>query len=345
MLELVRELEGAQTPAPEADVRPPQVAAGEPAFAQVTLSHPVGTETRLAQRNFCGHCGSRLKEEKSGEPKQLTSSLALPPSLPHIEGGRDEQCRSSDAQSIETGIAHENRHSRKQVALVVFISIALAIWSVWRIRVEPALHIASSAIPIPQPGAVKNQISGAPRGGETGKTASLPLVRDSSARLSKPAAGKPIGCRNDYLRNCSVNELYGRTITLANEIDGLFTDYDKRVTRLLREASVNVRDTAQHKQNRSRQANYSAQLWEHLQLGSYASHQRYDALKYRAELLRRGSVTGPDRQMLGAYQSPRSCLELHYIAEDLRRLAAGLRRAGTTSRTSPRRVAGVPQSR
>jgi hypothetical protein len=142
-----------------------------------------------------------------------------------------------------------------------------------------------------------------------------------------------------------VNELYGRTVTLANEIDDLFAGYDRRVNHLLREAAAHARETAQQKQIRSRQANYSAQLWEHLQLGSYASHEKHAALKYREELMRRASMPPSDRRMLGAYENPRSCLELHYVAADLRKLAVKIRRPRTTIRASRRRVASVARAR
>jgi len=164
-------------------------------------------------------------------------------------------------------------------------------------------------------------------------------LRDLSKRPSKPAAGMPIGCRDNHLQSYTVDELYRATTTLADRIDALFVDYDKRVTGLLLDAKAHRSDSVEQGQNRTRQANYSAQLWERLQLGFYASSEKYDALKCRAELTRRTiapkSVGG---RPVKAYNHPQSCLELHYIAEDLRRLAARLPRPETTIPPSIRRA-------
>ena len=339
VLELVRELEGAQGAVP--DIPDPESAAGDPVSAPEMLGDPAVAAIPAPQQRFCGHCGSPLKRPQI-EAKEEKSSLALLPPLTHI--GKNEDGEYLPSEPIETGSGHERPRARKHIVLVLAISAAIAIWSVWRIRADLAPRGVSHAVPIsPQP-AKPTTPSVSPVDGEV-RRALVPVVRDPSPRLNKPSAGRPVGCADDHLGNCSVNELYGRTVSLANEIDDLFADYDKRVNRLLREASAHAGETAQQKQVRSRQANYSAQLWEHLQLGSYASHAKYAALKYRAELMRRATMPPTDRKMIGAYENPRSCLELHYIAADLRKLAVKMRQPRTPIRASRRRVASVARAR
>jgi hypothetical protein len=116
-------------------------------------------------------------------------------------------------------------------------------------------------------------------------------------------------------------------MVLADTIDGVFIDYDRRVTRLRMDANAHENDSAKQKQERLRRGNYAAQLWENLRLRSYTSNDKNDALRYRTELLRRAVGPGlENRGLLNAYKNPRLCLELHYVAEDLRRLAAKLPR-------------------
>src|SRR5262249_43808299 len=99
----------------------------------------------------------------------------------------------------------------------------------------------------------------------------------------------------------------------------------KRINQLLRDATAHTHNRAKTRPDRLRQANYSAQLWEQLQLKAYATHEKHDALKLRAELTRRvAAVPKPERNLLRIYQNPQSCLEMHYIADDVRRLAAKL---------------------
>jgi len=133
---------------------------------------------------------------------------------------------------------------------------------------------------------------------------------------------------------------------LADTIDALFIDYDKQVVHLLMDARAHENDSAKKKQERTRQGNYSAQLWEHLRLGAYVSNKKKDALKYRTELLRRAVKPGSDnRSLLKSYKNPRLCLELHYIAEDLRRLAVRLPRPEYPAPQSTFRVNGNSLSR
>ncbi len=323
------------------DIPDPESVAGGPIPVPAMLGDPAVTAIPAPQQRFCGHCGSPLMRPQS-EPQEQKSSLAVLPPLTHI--GKNEDGEYLRSEPIETGSGRERPRARKHIVFVLTICVAIAIWSVWRIRVDLAPRDVSHAVPIsPQP-AKPPTPSVSPVEGEV-RRALVPVVRDPSPRLNKPSAGKPVGCADDHLANCSVNELYGRTVSLANEIDNLFAGYDKRVNHLLREAAAHAGETAQQKQVRSRQANYSAQLWEHLQLGSYASHEKYAALKYRAELMRRASVPPSDRKTIGAYENPRSCLELHYIAADLRKLAVKMRRPRTTIPASRRPVASVARVR
>ena len=144
-------------------------------------------------------------------------------------------------------------------------------------------------------------------------------------------------CSGEHLKNCPVGELYRRTMALAAGIDSLFVAYDKRMAQLTRDASRHIHDSARQRQGRLRQANVSAQVWEHVQLASYATHEKNEALRYRAELSRRLNGSGGDQKRLVAYEHPQSCLDLHYIAKDLRRLAGGLPGAQVVNRASVNR--------
>jgi hypothetical protein len=300
------------------------------------------------QHRFCGLCGSPLSGDKgSSEPERHGPSPALLPRLPSIERGRDDQPRLVERHSVEIGIACEKRQSRKQAVFVLIISAAVGTWGLWRMRVVPAApQTASKAAPIPQGVTRQSRPSAEFRDREARQVAPVQSFRDSSQSLSKPAAGTAIGCRDNHLRSCTADELYRRTTTLADRIDALFLDYDKRVTGLLMDAKARRSDSAEQQQNRTRQANYSAQVWERLQLGTYASSEKYDALKYRAELIERAILPrSGGRGLVKAYNNPQSCLELHYIAEDLRRLAERLPRPKTAIPPSIRRAKGNSLSR
>jgi len=133
---------------------------------------------------------------------------------------------------------------------------------------------------------------------------------------------------------------------LADTIDALFIDYDKQVMHLLKDARVHQGDSGQKQQERFRQGNHSAQLWERLRLSLYMSNYQKDALKYRAELLRRAVKPGLDNGgFLNTYKNPQLCLELHYVAEDLRRLAAQLPEPDIPNQPSTLRVKSNSRSR
>ena len=133
---------------------------------------------------------------------------------------------------------------------------------------------------------------------------------------------------------------------LADTIDALFIDYDKQVMHLLKDARVHQGDSGQKQQERFRQGNHSAQLWERLRLSLYMSNYQKDALKYRAALLRRAVKPGLDNGgFLNTYKNPQLCLELHYVAEDLRRLAVHLPGPGFPNPQSTLRVSSNSLSR
>lgn len=333
VLELVRELEGATAPRPQSV---PLASADWERQGQAapirSLDHPDGPNSGAAQQRFCGLCGSSLRKDQKSEARLQRHS---PSPRPHIAEGRHHQCKPSEALPVATGMVSEKRQARTHIVVVLITSAAIGAWCVGRIRLDRAPLTASKIVPIEQPTAKQILVNY-----DAGKMAIGQPVHNSSLGLSKPAAGKPIGCGIDHLENCPAGELYRRTMTLADGIDALFTDYDKRMTQLLREATAAGSASSIQKRNRSRQANYSAQVWERLQLASYASQERYAALKYRAELMRRTIASRSARQLAGTYQNPQSCLELHYIAQDLRRLAAKLPRpALTATRASTGRAA------
>jgi hypothetical protein len=348
VLELLRELEIA--PTPEEEVKPPALVdegreeqtATEEVFANQAFRH-----RGAPQRHFCFLCGSPLQGDKSSQPERHGSSPAQLPRLPSIERGRDDQPQLVGRHSVEIGMACEKRQSLKQAVLVLIISASVGTFGLWRMRVYPAApQTASKAAAIPQGVARQSRPSAEFRDREARQVAPVQSFRDSSQSPSKPAAGTPIGCKDNDLRSCTVDELYRRTTTLADRIDALFMDYDKRVTGLLVDAKAHRSDSLEQQQNRTRQANYSAQLWERLQLGTYASSEKYDALKYRAELMQRAILPrSGGRRLVKAYNNPQSCLELHYIAEDLRRLRERLSGPETAIPPSIRRAKGNSLSR
>jgi hypothetical protein len=328
VLELVRELENA--PTSEREIKAPGIEREQLVVAPRATMDPTDPETGAVQAHFCITCGSLLKEDKREEPQDRRCSPTLVPSMLQIEG-----------QAVETGAHREKGQSRKHTVFVLITSVAIGAWGVWHIR---------SGVP-PQPASKGVQVLPATTNpikphldSRTNNIAPVQPERATSQVLSKPPAGKPIGCREDHLQNCHVDELRRRTVALAAGIDALFLNYDARMTQLLRAATAHTSDSTLQKQNRLRQANYSAQVWEHVQLSSYVSHLRNDALKYRAELMRRVIVPKTDRKKLNLYQDPHSCLELHYIAEDLRRLATRPLRLQTTIQASAHRALNASPS-
>ena len=378
VLELVRELEGGPMPVRETE-HPASSKSEDETPVQNVPGDLNGAKSDFPPRRFCGHCGSSLRKVESRalseKEKESKSQGLLPPAmapLPEVEN-----------QPVETGTGREKRSLRKQILFVVFVSAAIATWSMARIRVNRMPQIAGASVPVilgsasaaetpvesgneagndPTPNVASVQPAGdsAPdavqklaavrparirTAGGTQKAISMQMVHNPLPRLSKPSAGKPIPCGAEHLGNCSVSELNRQTLILADHIDALYIGYDKRITGLLRQATAHAADTREQKQSRSRQANRSGQLLEHLQLVSYANHERYAALKYRAELIRREAVASAGRRVLSAYQNPQSCLELHYVAADLRKHAANLRRARITIRASGRRPLSTPVAR
>jgi hypothetical protein len=379
VLELVRELEGGPMPVRETE-HPASSKSEDETPVQNVPGDPNGAQSEFPPRRFCGHCGSFLlrkvesralsEKEKESESQEWLPSAMAP--LPEVEN-----------QPAETATGHEKRNSRKQILFVVFVSAAIATWGVARIRMNRMPQIAGAGVPVilggasaaeapvesgneagtdPTPNVAPVQPVGdsAPdavqklaavrpvrmrSAGGIQKAASMQMVHNPLPRLSKPSAGKPIPCGADHLGNCSVTELYRQTLILADHIDALYIGYDKRITGLLRQATAHAADTRQQKQSHSREVNRSAQLLEHLQLVSYANHERSEALKYRAELMRREAVASAGRKVLSAYQNPQSCLELHYVAADLRKHAANLRRVRITTSASGRRPVGTPVAR
>jgi hypothetical protein len=339
VLELLRELESTQSP--EEEGKPPAlIGRQEQTATKEVLTNLACRQSGDPQRRFWGMCGSPLNADMSSEPEQHRSSPVLLPLLSSIQGGRDDQHGLVERHSVEIGMACEKRQSRKHVAFALVISTAIGSWGLWRMHLDPAPpQTASEAAPIAQRMTRQPRPDGEIRDRAAGQVAPAQPMHDLSKSPSKPAAGTPISCRDDHLGNCPVGELYQKTVTLADGIDALFIDYHKRVTHLLLDAKAHASDSAQQQQSRLRQANYSVQLWERLQLGSYASREKYDALKYRAELVRRAILPGYEvRRWVNAYENPQSCLELHYIAEDLRRLAAKLPKPKIIGPPSTRRA-------
>jgi hypothetical protein len=342
VLDLLRELESAQRS--DEEVEPPRrddKEKEEESATQEALLDPSCGDSSAGQRHFCGMCGSPLKADRSGDAERQRSSLAPLPALLPTKGGPGEQRAIVEARSAHIRMVGERRPSRKGVAFVLILSASVGAWGWWRMRVDHAAPQTAS-----KTGSIQQRTSGQSRPNaefrdlEAGRVSPAQPRREPAKRPSKPAAGKPIDCGGNHLENCSGVDLYRKTMKLANGIDALFIDYDKRVTRLLLDAKAQRNESVEQKENRSRQANHSAQLWERLQLGSFASGEKDDALKYRAEIRRRVSVPkSGGRPLVATYENPQSCLELHYIAEDLRRLAATLPRGEIGSPASIRRAA------
>ena len=382
VLELVRELEGG--PMPVHETEQPASSKSEDQTPVQNVPHN-GTQTSFPPRRFCGHCGSSLRkvESRALPEKEKQSQERLPSAIAPMPEVEDQPVEpSASDQSVGTGTGREKRSSRKQILFVLFVSATIATWSMARIRMNRMPQIAGAGVPVilgsasaaetpvesgreaatdptadvapvqpagdSAPGTAQKLAAVRPvriRTAASQKAVSMQMVRNPLPKLSKPFAGKPIPCGADHLGNCSVAELYRQTLILADHIDALYIGYDKRITGLLRQATAHAADTRQQKQSHARQANRSAQLLEHLQLASYANHERYEAIKYRAELIRREAATSAGQRMPSAYQTPQSCLELHYVATDLRKLAANLRRARITTRASGRRPVSIPAAR
>ena len=322
VLALVRELEGGEVATADIMAPAPAETETQPAVAPATQDNPVGPVSAAPEWRFCGHCGSPLKKKAPGQPNPIGPLLGSEPRPLLVERTPCDVPLQIEDHSVAPDTANPKR--RAQIMLVLLLSIATGAWGLWHIRFASVPPSTARLIPI-----VKQTTTPAgpvvqPRIRQTGTPASPP-VHDSSPKLSKPAAGTPVGCTSDHLSNCRPDELYRRSMSLADGIDARFIAYDKRMNQLLRDATARTQNGATTRPDRLREANYSAQLWERLQLKAYSSHERHDALKLRAELVRTlTTVPKSERNLLHSYESPQSCLELHYIADDLRRLAAKL---------------------
>jgi hypothetical protein len=342
ILELLRELES--PPKPWQEVKPPAATESKNEARTETqmeaLICPAWLHKTVEHQRFCGLCGFAVKAGRSSYPEHHITTQAAPPSSG--DRTKDDRLWLRERNLAESGTADEKSPSWKYAAFVMIIFTAVGCYWLWRMHSQTtarqiANRIDRSATVIP--GQITKQLSSKAASGErqTKKIAPEQSASDSSKRPAKPAAGKPFGCGKDHLKDCTVDELYSRTMLLADAIDALFTDYDRRAARLRLDAKVHENDSAKQKQERLRRGNYSAQLWENLQLRFYAGNEKNDAIKYRTELLRRAvEPASENRRLTSAYKNPRLCLELHYVAEDLRRLAVRLPRteiptSGSTS--------------
>lgn len=344
VLELVRELEGGDIPEAQAVTAAPAVApascrpnglaghspdtrrgdAGtQRGMAPAAHANPLGPVNAAPEWRFCGHCGSPLKKKAPAQPNPSGPVLGSEPRPSLIKPTPYEVPLQIEHDSAAPDTAIPKRR-RAQILVVLLLSMAIGAWGLRRIRFASEPRSMARVVPIVKQTATPTAPVLQPRMHQTVAPPSLP-VHDSSPKLSKPAAGTPLGCTTDHLSNCPPDDLYRRSMSLADGIDARFIAYDKRMNQLLRDATTRTRNGATTRPDRLRQANYSAQLWERLQLKAYSSHEKHDALRLRAELVRTvATVPKSERNLLHTYESPQSCLELHYIADDLRRLAAKL---------------------
>lgn len=334
VLELLRELESARKPQREdkASVATEKQNIVQTESQKEALICPACLHGIVAHQHFCDLYGVELKTGKNSDPAQQVTAPAPQPSPPTIERRVEDWQGRSEKDLVESGTAHDKSQSWKYVAFVIITFTAIGFYWLWQIHSQTAEPQSAHRIDRDNPAISKpvtTQLQSNAASGErkTVMRASAQLASDLSKR-SKPSAGKPFGCREDHLGNCSVAEVYNRTMMLSNTIDAVFIDYNRRVTQLRMDAKAHENDSAKQRQERLRQGNYSAQLWEDLRLRSYLSNQKNDALRYRTELLRRcGGRRSQNSKLLGAYKNPRLCLEMHFVAEDLRRLAAKLQRS------------------
>jgi hypothetical protein len=365
VLELLRELENAQTPRRE---RKPfaldekKTKNAQPETQPEALTCSVCLYQNAAHQRFCGLCGFALEADKRRDPEQQV----LPPPMPSPIERKTEDWRAAREKGLAaSGAAPGRIRSWKCAAFLMIIFTAISSYWLGRMRSQTSSPInrgearprsvsfsPAVASKIPAAAANPKQVierlrpNAASGESKTGNMVPAVPAPDSAKRIAKPPAGTPIGCREDHLENCSVGELYRRTMILADTIDALFIDYDKQVMHLLKDARAHQGDSGQKQQERSRQGNHSAQLWERLRLGLYLSNNKKDALKYRTELLRRAVKPGLDnRGFLSTYKNPQLCLELHYVAEDLRRLAAQLPELDIPNQQSTLRVKSNSLSR
>lgn len=337
VLELVRELEDLPGEGPKAGVVEEQ-AARPIAIAQASAIETAVSEIDTTHHRFCLLCGSPVQKHDcaaDSSPDRVGGPAAI-----SNEGSTNTQPLREDPKKAAPS---PKRHSgRKQLILVLLACTLLTAWSVSRIGPESAVPTPSLPLQgasLPPPIAEVKIAAPAPTNvasREAGTSKPAPPIRHPQALVGKPSAGRPIECGSEHLKSCPVNELYKKTMVLASGIDSLFVAYDRRMIQLLGEARKRRQDSASQKQSRLRRANLSAQAWERVQLASYTSHDKVDALRFRAELMRRVNRAGLGKERVNVYEHPQSCLDLHYVAGDLRRLAAELRKPRYGNRASVR---------
>lgn len=361
VVELLRELESAQTARREVKPSAPdesQTKDAQPETQPEALICSACLHQNDAHQRFCGLCGFALKADMSSDPEQQVHAPVPRPMPPPIERKTEDWRPAREQHLAVPGGPPGKSKSWKCAAFLMIIFTAIGSYWLGRMRSQtpspinrgearprsvPFSPAAASKIPAaaanPKQVIARLRPNAASGESKTGNMVPAVPAPESAKRIAKPPAGTPIGCREDHLENCSVDELYRRTMILAETIDALFIDYDKQVMHLLKDARAHKGDSDQRQQERSRQGNHSAQLWERQRLGLYLRNHKKDALKYRTELLRRAVKPGLDnRGLLRTYKNPQLCLELHYVAEDLRRLAAQLPGPGFPNAQSALRV-------
>jgi len=335
VLELVRELEDLPADGAKAGAVEHQTAK-QIGTAQGSAIETAASGIDTSHHRYCLLCGSPVQKHDCAADSSL--DRAGGPAAMLTEGNTGTEPVREDPRNGSPSL--EKHTGKTQLILVLLACTLLTAWSVNRIGLEssvstPSIPAQSANRQLPEvklaPPAQPDVVSR-----DAGASKPAQPVRHPQAAVRKPPAGRPIECGSEHLRSCQVNELYKKTILLASAIDSLFVAYDHRMTKLLEEARKRRPDSAGQKQNRLRRANLSAQAWERVQLASYISHEKVDALRFRAELMRRENRAGPGKERVNVYERPQSCLDLHYVAGDLRRLAAELRKPRFGNRASVR---------
>ncbi len=344
VLELVRELESAPSsgeatePSGSSDLPSQPLQKADVVFTQASES-----EVPAVGHRFCVLCGAPVQKEIYSDLPEEQSATPIHGVAPRIDPPRISFGPAHDEQQTETGEVSKWTGRRKHILFVLLVCALLVGWSLRYVRLGNFPQ-AASLFPV-QPVIIDNRPpSTVAAAAPIGSTTSPPVPKKvvvPSPKLRKPSAGKPVECMAANLSTCTAAELYRKTMALANAIDARFLAYDKRMSLLLRDAKGNANHSAREKQNRLRQANLSAQLWEHSQLASYATREKTDALKFRAELMRRAARRATEKKLANFYKDPRSCLQLHYIAEDLRRLAGKLPRTQYASGAAGRSASNI----
>jgi hypothetical protein len=332
IFELLRELESPGKPQCEAE---PTVT--EENHEQIhtesqneALVCPTCLHETHAYQHFCGLCGVALTASENSDPAQQTTTSAPNFYPPPIDQQLDVWRGRHEKGLAHSRTPHKKSQSWKYAAIVIITITAITFYWQGRMHLQISQPTNASRMDSGTSTISKQVTNRRPSAASGDRKAGNRASAHSVAELSdkpKPAAGKPFVCREDHLERCSVAELYNRTVVIANTIDAAFIDYDRQVARLRMDARAHESDSAKQKEERLRNINRYTQLRENLWLRSYVANQKMDALKYRRELLRRAvELRLENKRLLHAYKNPRLCLDLHYVAEDLRRLAAKLPR-------------------